>query len=88
MGGALKNDGQVTLDSNKSTLAKWLQDRPYLLIILAVATVVGCCFCSQILLRFSKQCNLSLNRYYIRKRFEKQKMMTNTINQTRQMRAS
>ena len=88
VGSALAKDGQLTLDSNKSTLAKWLQDRPYLLIILAVATVVGCCFCSQILLRFSKQCNLSLNRYYIRKRFEKQKMMTNTINQTRQMRAS
>ena len=67
-------------------MSKWLGERPYLLIILAVANVVGCCFCSQILLRFSKQCNLELNRYYIRKRFEKQKMMTDTIQRTRQMR--
>ena len=66
-------------NEERSTLSKWLQDRPYLVVILAVASVIGCCFCSQILLRFSKQCNLSLNRYYIRKRFEKQKMMQNTI---------
>ena len=67
-------------------MAKWLQDRPYLLIILALANVIGCCFCSQILLRFSKQCNLELNRYYIKKRFEKQKMMTTTIQQTQMLR--
>ena len=75
--------GMVTQDTG---MAHWLQERPYLLIILAIANVVGCCFCSQILLRFSKQCNLELNRYYIKKRFEKQKMMTNTIQQTRLLR--
>ena len=29
-----------------SSAAKWMQDRPYLLIILAIASVVGCCFFS------------------------------------------
>lgn len=67
-------------------MGHWMQERPYLLIVLAIVNVLGCCFCSQILLRFSKQCNLELNRYYIKKRFEKQKMMTNTIQQTRMLR--
>ena len=49
----------------------WIKARPYFLISIAISSVVGCCFLSQILLKFSKQCNLSLNRYYIRKRFEK-----------------
>jgi len=40
--------------TEQSTAAKWMQERPYLLIILAIASVVGCCFFSQILLRFSK----------------------------------
>ena len=64
----------------------WIRSRPYFLVSLAVLSVVGCCFMSQLLLKFSKQCNLSLNRYYIRKRFEKQKMMTNTIQQTQLLR--
>lgn len=78
-------DGHMMV-TEETGMAHWLQERPYLLIILAIANVVGCCFCSQILLRFSKQCNLELNRYYIKKRFEKQKMMTNTIQQTRLLR--
>ena len=79
-------DEKEMMVTEESGMAHWLQERPYLLIILAIANVVGCCFCSQILLRFSKQCNLELNRYYIKKRFEKQKMMTNTFQQTRLLR--
>ena len=65
------SDPEMMVTQEESGMAHWLQERPYLLIILAIANVVGCCFCSQILLRFSKQCNLELNRYYIKKRFEK-----------------
>lgn len=67
-------------------MAKWLSERPYLLIILAIASVIGCCFFAQVFLRYSKQCNLSLNRYYIRKRFQKQRMMTETIYESRKLR--
>ena len=43
---------------------------PYLTVIISVASITGFCFCSQILLRYSKISNLSLNRYYTRRRFE------------------
>jgi len=49
----------------------WYRKRPYLLMIVAILSVTICCGLSQYLLRFSKHCNLSLNKYYIRKRYEK-----------------
>jgi len=78
------NDEEIEMNppENASFGAKvnaWIKARPYFLVSLAISSVVICCFLSQLLLKFSKQCNLSLNRYYIRKRFEKQKMMTTTI---------
>lgn len=67
---------------------KWVQERPYLLIIIAAVSVTGCCFLSQLLLRLSKQCNLSLNTYHNRKRMEKHRFMANAIQSSRLARAS
>ena len=67
-------------------IAEFFKQRPYLLIVFAIMSVVLCCALSQLLLGFSKHCNLSLNRYYIRKRFEKQKMMQQAIHQNKLLR--
>ena len=88
----LKDQGfaSPTADKEGSTLsfhpANFLQGHPYLIIVISVASVTTFCFCSQVLLRYSKISNLQLNRYYSRKRFDKQKMLTNTIIQSKQMR--
>ena len=76
-------EGSTTLSFHPEN---FLQGRPYLIIVISVASVTTFCFCSQVLLRYSKISNLQLNRYYSRKRFDKQKMLTNTILQSKQMR--
>ena len=63
-----------------------MQHRPYIIVILAVSSIIACCFCSQFLLRHSKQSNLSLNRYYLRKKYEKQRMIIGTIQESHKIR--
>ena len=59
----------------------WLSESPLVLIIASFMSVAGCCVCAQVLLASSKESTITLNRYYIKKNFEKQKMMTNSIQQ-------
>ena len=56
-------------------LIGWLEEKPSLLFIFGFFSVGGVCLLSQILVRFSKQSNISLNKYYKRRRSEKQKQM-------------
>lgn len=74
-----KTGSELEITARLASPRDFLQGRPYILITIAVTSVTSFCFCSQILLRFSKISNLTLNRYYSRKRFDKQKLMTNTI---------
>ena len=84
------SDEETTEEESKQIIsfhpARYFQGRPYLIVTISVCSVTSFCFCSQVLLRYSKISNLSLNRYYSRKRFDKQKMMTNIILQSKQMR--
>ena len=50
-----------------------------LLMIAAFLSVGGCCYVGQILARYSKTSNIELNKIYLKKRFEKQKTMQNSI---------
>ncbi len=50
-----------------------------LLMIAAFLSVGGCCYVGQILARYSKTSNIELNKFYLKKRFEKQKTMQNSI---------
>ena len=47
--------------------------------IAAFLSVGGCCYVGQILARYSKTSNIELNKFYLKKRFEKQKTMQNSI---------
>ena len=47
--------------------------------IAAFLSVGGCCYIGQILARYSKTSNIELNKFYLKKRFEKQKTMQNSI---------
>jgi hypothetical protein len=62
-------------------IGEWVKNRPILLVIAAMLSVSGCCFVSQLLARYSKMSNIELNKYYLRKRFEKQKMMVSSLTQ-------
>lgn len=62
-------------------IGEWIKNRPILLVIAAILSVTFCCFVSQLLARYSKMSNIELNKYYLRKRFEKQKMMVSSLTQ-------
>ena len=49
-----------------------LEGRPFILFLVAFVSVVACCMFSQQLVNCAKQSNLALNKFYVRKRFEKQ----------------
>ena len=61
------------------TIGEWVKERPVLLVIAAFLSVGGCCYAGQILARYSKTSNIELNKFYLKKRFEKQKTMQNSI---------
>lgn len=60
-------------------LINWLAEKPTLLFVIGFVSVSVLCLCSQVLVRFSKQSNISLNNYYRRKKFDKLKQMQNII---------
>ena len=64
---------QVELAGSKmhDKLGIWLKERPMLLMIAAFLSVGGCCYVGQILARYSKTSNIELNKFYLKKRFEK-----------------
>ena len=61
-------DGQTLDAGNTDSFVKktedWLDERPTVLFAFGLLTVVFMCFISQILIRFSKFSNVSLNKYY------------------------
>ena len=56
-------------------LVGWLEECPTLLFFIGVVSVTVMCVFSQLLVRFSKQSNISLNKYYKRRGEDKQKQM-------------
>ena len=46
-----------------SKTQNWLDDRPTILFFLGFMSVLVFCFCSQLLIKFSKMSNISLNKY-------------------------
>ena len=76
---ALFAQAEQATESFNNKLGEWIKDRPVLLFIAAVCSVSGCCYFSQVLARYSKTCNIELNKYYLKRRFEKQRTMQTTI---------
>jgi uncharacterized membrane protein len=70
-----------TAQDIQDKVGEWVKNRPFLMVIASVLTVAGCCVVSQVLARYSKMCNIELNKYYLKKRYEKQKMMQQSIHQ-------
>ena len=67
-------------------LASWLEEIPTLLFFFGLISVTVMCLFSQLLVRFSKQSNISLNKYYKRRGEDKQKQMELICERTRVLR--
>eukprot|EP00347_Sterkiella_histriomuscorum_P013731 403363583 len=67
-----QNDGS---HSNSINFQDFIQRKPVLIFLGALFTVLICCLFSQCLVRVSKNYNLTLNKYYSKKRYEKAKMI-------------
>ena len=71
---AFEQDEQSTPTPSLSfcdRVGNWLKEKPALLFAFGFTTVTICCMGSQALVRFSKQANISLNKYYQSRRAEK-----------------
>ncbi|CDW76734.1 UNKNOWN [Stylonychia lemnae] len=79
---------QQTHSSPKLNFQEFIQQKPVLVFLGSLFTVLICCIFSQCLVRISKNYNLSLQKYYSKKKYEKAKLIQrylNTEDQSRTM---